>query len=247
MFVLGFCRMQTSLRINRKSDEKWGMWSSWIFSASGYTMHTFTLAFPMVTRTLVYRRITNRARPWKWICRHVGEGDPTQRSQFLPPKTSIQTNPKKGNESGKFSTLPSCPRKKFKELIRKRHATKLLLVVPFKEHCKQMATACAPASLRNPRGWARSTGSSCCASRGCDFIRCAGRTQLPRRNPMTRCPFRWFVAHDRIHGTNGYICLHENHNNPVPWILWVVIWSASDLYFLYQIFAWGKAFYHAIQ
>lgn len=120
-------------------------------------------------------------------------------------------------------------------------------VVPFKEHCKQMATACAPASLRNPRGWARPTGSSCCTSRGCDFIRCAGRTQLPRRNPMTRCPFRWFVAHDRIHATNGYICLHENHNNPVPWILWVVIWSASDLHFLYQIFAWGKAFYHAIQ
>ena len=199
MFVLGFCRMQTSLRINRKSDEKWGMWSSWIFSASGYTMHTFTLAFPMVTRTLVYRRITNRARPWKWIYRHVGEGDP---NPIIPVSATQNVNsnqPQKRQWIWEIINPSFLPKKKNQRTHPKATCNKIAPCCAFKEHCKQMATACAPASLRNPRGWARSTGSSCCASRGCDFIRCAARTQLPRRNPMTRCPFRWFVAHERVY------------------------------------------------
>ena len=206
MFVLGFCRMQTSLRINRKSDEKWGMWSSWIFSASGYTMHT----------DVWHTQSSHWHFPWLLERLFIGGSriEQGRGNEFIDMLGRVSANPiipvsatqnVNSNQPQKRQWIweilnPSfLPKKKIQRTHPKATCNKIAPCCAFKEHCKQMATACAPASLRNPRGWARSTGSSCCASPGCDFIRCAGRTQLPRRNPMTRCPFRWFVAHERVY------------------------------------------------
>ena len=207
MFVLGFCRMQTSLRINRKSDEKWGMWSSWIFSASGYTMHTFTLAFPMVTRTLVYRRITNRARPWKWICRHVGEGDPNPTIPVSATQNVNSNQPKKGNESGKFSTLPSCPRKKFKELIRKRDSTKLLLVVPLRSIASRWPPRAHQHLCGTRAGEQGQLAAVAARAAGAISSGAPGGHSFPGGTQWRGALFGDLLP------TNGYICLHENHNN----------------------------------